>query len=274
MQTVTPRTYLVGYTTIHEDGMLQYLHDTENAGFYDSLEDARHEQGVPDGLSLCSFMAKLCYKALTIGKNENISRTRDIESNLQACFDHGHGSVYEHCVLNFVTTNCSRTFTHELVRHRAGTAFSQTSGRYVRSDEVDAVLDDPILDMKTEAGSKIRDFLVSCLEATENAYAVLNNNIDWDSMGKDDKKRLTSALRRILPTGQSNEIGWSANIRTLRHLLLMRTAAAAEWEIRTVFDQVYNIMLTQFPQALYGAYTENLEDGTFAVRGMKTQPYE
>lgn len=30
--------------------------------------------------------------------------------------------------------------THELVRHRAGTAFSQTSGRYVRSNDVDMFL--------------------------------------------------------------------------------------------------------------------------------------
>ena len=43
----------------------------------------------------------------------------------------GHGSVLEGAVWNFLFTGVSRSLTHELVRHRAGTAFSQLSQRYV-----------------------------------------------------------------------------------------------------------------------------------------------
>ncbi len=47
----------------------------------------------------------------------------------------GHGSVLEHAVWNFVITGVSRTLTHELVRHRAGWAYSQLSQRYVDEKE-------------------------------------------------------------------------------------------------------------------------------------------
>src|SRR3712207_7300673 len=41
----------------------------------------------------------------------------------------GHGSVLEHASFNFLLYGISRSVTHELVRHRAGAAFSQISDR-------------------------------------------------------------------------------------------------------------------------------------------------
>ena len=101
------------------------------------------------------MFAKLSTQALTVGKNENIKRVRDIPENIQNAFNQGHGSVFEHCQLNFIARNCSRVFTHEIVRHRAGTAFSQTSGRFVRGDSVDIVFD-PILEPVRDLGIELQ----------------------------------------------------------------------------------------------------------------------
>src|SRR3954465_12908628 len=62
----------------------------------------------------------------------------------------GHGSVLEHAVWNFVITGVSRSLTHELVRHRAGWAYSQLSQRYVDESvaeyvEPDIIAGDPEL---------------------------------------------------------------------------------------------------------------------------------
>ena len=63
----------------------------------------------------------------------------------------GHGSVLEHAVWNFVFTGVSAArLTHELVRHRAGWAYSQLSQRYVDESvaeyvEPDVIADDPEL---------------------------------------------------------------------------------------------------------------------------------
>ncbi len=116
----TPKTFLVGVTQpILMGGLADYLRETGQSEFIHSLTEAT----CGEQLCLVSFYAKLCYRSLVAGKNQNVSRIRDIEDNIKGVIASGHGSVFEHVWLNFITTNCSRVFTHELVRHRVGTAF-------------------------------------------------------------------------------------------------------------------------------------------------------
>lgn len=260
-----PKTFLIGYTSIDDDGLKEYLEATGNMAFWDLYADT-WGSSVSSGEALCSFYAKLCYAALSLGKNDNVTKTRTITENLKACFDHGHGSVFEHCWLNFVTTDCSRVFTHELVRHRAGTAFSQTSGRYVRTKNIDVVDGDPVL-------QPVRRLIEDAVWFLERQYTTMVKTLRLDEKPFDLKKKITSALRRILPNGQTNEIGWSVNVRALRHMILMRTSRHAEWEIRQVFNDVYKIVDKKFPLMLYGAEAKEV-DGLLEVTGMKMQPYD
>ena len=87
------------------------------------------------------------------------------------------------------------------------------------------------------------------------------------------KKKITSALRRLLPNGQSNEIGFSCNLRTLRHIVQLRTSRYAEWEIRLVFNQIYSLVKEKYPLVFYKAKEEKV-DGSLEVSGMKLQPWE
>jgi thymidylate synthase (FAD) len=261
---VEPKVHLIGYTTLDEAGMRGYLEQTGNSDFLMSVNSA-HGEGLSLGEILCSFYAKLCYKSLTLGQNANITKVRDIPDNLIAAFEAGHGSVFEHCTLNFVITDCSRVFTHELVRHRAGTAFSQTSGRYVRGDNVDLVFD-PILE-------PVRAEIEELLAYIQDDYRAMVVKLGLDKMTDfTKKKKLTSALRRILPNGQSNEIGFSVNLRALRHTVEVRTSKHAEWEIRHAFAQVYRLVKAKFPLVFHGAKEEDVE-GMLQVSGMKHQPY-
>ena len=61
------------------------------------------------------------------------------------------------------------------------------------------------------------------------------------------KKEVTSALRRLAPIGLSTDILWTANLRTLRHVIEMRTAEGAEEEMRSVFDEIAQLMLREAP---------------------------
>jgi len=154
---VLPKVYLVGYSVIDFNGLTEYLEDTDQTEFLKEIDEALKE-GLNQGEILCSFYAKACYASLTTKKNKNISKTRSIYDNLLGILDSGHGSVIEHATINFMVTNCSRVFTHELVRHRAGTAFSQTSGRYVRTDELNMIVD-PILNPIADLCEEARDYL-------------------------------------------------------------------------------------------------------------------
>ena len=222
--------------------------------------------GLTDAEILCSMFAKLCYKSLTLGHNENISRIRDIEDNLRNCFDVGHGSVFEHVNFNFIIADCSRVFTHELVRHRAGTAFSQNSGRFIRLDKIDIVFDpilEPIIGLCREKQLSDEDWYRRAVETIGLK----------DMKNFSQKKKITSALRRFAPNGQSNEIGFSVNLRSLRHTIMMRTGRHAEWEIRKVFEQIYLLLKDVYPTIFHGAKEEVVE-GIIEVTGMLMQPYE
>lgn len=310
---VKPRTFLIGSTAIDNAGLLKYLEVTGQQEFLSAIAAARLE-GLNDADILCSFFAKLCYASLVEGRNDNLTRTRGIRDNVLATLEAGHGSVFEHVTLNWVTTDCSRILTHELVRHRTGTAFSQTSGRYVRTDQVRLVWD-PILDpvsneidahleelehlyrelrIKTGLGTaqEVEDYLAEAdeqYETGERLRHIPHYRIEWTPkpfgakraearvtvlpMSFSEKKKLTSALRRVLPNGQPNEIGWSVNLRQLRHMVMLRTSAGAEWEIRQVFNDVYRIAKDRFPLMFHGA-KEVVVDGLVEVSGLKLQPYE
>jgi len=243
MRFVEPKTFLIGVSGISE-GLSDYLNYSGNTEFIKDIEEAR-SQGISEGEILCSFYAKLCYKSLSLGKNNNVTKIRDIKNNVIGCFDSGHGSVFEHCNLNFITTDCSRVFTHELVRHRVGTAFSQTSGRYVSVDQLQFVAD-PMFD--DECLRLIDTYLSDSERLMEN----LRSKLIKDGDTFDKKKKVTSAIRRLAPNGQSNEIGYSLNIRSLRHTICLRTNPSAEWEIRLVFNQVADIIKSKWPLMLHG----------------------
>lgn len=246
---VTPETYFTGATALNFDEITRYLQDTDQTEFLEFIEQAQRE-GISDGEILVSFYAKLCYAALTTKKNENISRIRGIQDNLEGTIKSGHGSVFEHVQLNFVTRDCSRVYTHELVRHRVGTAFSQTSGRYVRSDKLDLVID-PIL-------APVYEEIVLLQEALEEFYAHAVDKMDLTNpdMPFEQKKLITSALRRMLPNGQANEIGFSVNLRTLRNTIVARTSRHAEWEIRLIFNQIADLVKGNYPTLFHDAKTE------------------
>jgi thymidylate synthase ThyX len=101
---VTPKTYLLGYTNVDMDQLKQYLSDTDQLEFLEEINTALAE-GLDPGEILCSFYAKACYASLTNKKNKNITRTRAIYDNILGILESGHGSVIEHCTLNFMVTN-------------------------------------------------------------------------------------------------------------------------------------------------------------------------
>ena len=71
--------------------------------------------------------------------------------------------------------------------------------------------------------------------------------IDEEGVPFHVKKEVTSALRRLAPIGLSTDIVWTANARTLRHVIEMRTAEGAEEELRLVFDLVARVMRAEAP---------------------------
>jgi len=192
--------------------------------------------------------------------NDNINRVREgNESYIKNIINVRHGSVLEHGFINFQIVDVSRVFTHEVVRHRAGTAISQESLRFVRANDlgywIPPCFQDIIgIELMFEDFFRYSEvtYREVLLWAAIKEYG-MDTNYSSTKEGKDELERLfndlpfdkkkmyTSAARRFLPIGMATKIGWSCNIRTLRAVLEMRTHPSAEEEIRFVFGQIGQI---------------------------------
>src|SRR5579884_2856399 len=100
-----------------------------------------------------------------------------------------------------------------------------------------------------EALEPVRDQVISLVEQLEEfqVSAAEALGLDDDGVPFAVKKEVTSALRRLAPIGLSTDIVWTANVRTLRHVVEMRTAPGAEEELRLVFDRVADLARREVP---------------------------
>lgn len=254
MEFVEPKVFLVGETRVVEEGLKAYL---EHVGVPDWTTDAPS-----DAERLCEVYGRLCYRSFEPGLNPNVTRVRKGNAvYLGHVLEVGHGSVIEHAVLNFIFADVSRVFTHELVRHRAGTAISQESLRFVRLDKLSAYV--PTHIRENEKGMEIFAKTIQQLEEVQRSLAEIYAIDDEKKFAV--KKQLTSAFRRVAPDGVATTIGWSCNFRALRHVIEMRTAPDAEEELRLVFGKVFEVVKHRYT-SLLGDYEVEMVDGLPWVR--------
>ena len=240
MHETTPSIYLIARPSLDLDGLTAYLRDVGGESWL-SMRTDQDDQPNPGEL-LVEFAGRACYRSWEPGLNPNVTRIRtDQREYLANILRSAHGSVLEHASYSFALRNVSRVTTHELVRHRAGSAFSQESLRYVRLTDIGFRMP-PALE-------PMRERVLSIVEQLEEFQrdAAKELGIEEDGVPFHVKKEVTSALRRLAPIGLSTDIIWTANLRTLRHVIEMRTAPGAEEELRLVFNRVAEIMLTEAP---------------------------
>lgn len=243
MEIIQPKVFLIAQTEIDSVHEMGWLASLGIKGLNEGEKDIRYGMSEKGSERLVELAARRCYKSFAPGLNPNITKIRtDSKGYLYNILKSGHGSVLEHASATFAFEDVSRVFTHELVRHRAGTAFSQESLRYVRLDELKFWMP-PTISEDDSTFDMFCDFIVTC----EVAQQELAANYNFDKMDFNDKKRLTSAFRRLAPMGLATGIVATFNMRALRHVLEMRTSPAAEVEIREVFTEVGHICMKEWP---------------------------
>jgi thymidylate synthase (FAD) len=241
MHETIPQVFLIARPSIDVEGMRGYLNDVGGEGWLERrLEESAGS--LNGGELLVEFGGRACYRSWEPGLNPNVTKVRaDQREYFANILRSAHGSVLEHANYSFALRNVSRVFTHELVRHRAGSAFSQESLRYVRLADIGFRVP-PALE-------PVREQVLSIVEQLEELQVSAAKELGIDEQGVPFhvKKEVTSALRRLAPIGLSTDIVWTANARTLRHVIEMRTAEGAEEELRLVFDKIARIMQAEAP---------------------------
>jgi len=215
---------------------------------------------------LVEFAGRLCY--LSFGKGSGVGgghktiqgRTSN-EEYVENLMSVKHGSVLEHAVFTFLFEGISRALTHELVRHRAGFAYSQLSQRYVDESNIAFVLP-PEIAQGTAAFEIWKDACENSLESYRQLLAEVIDQVADEPKATMRRKRARQAARAVLPNSAETKIVVTANTRAWRHFVELRASTAADAEIRKLAVATLRALQPEAPE-IFGDFTiKSLEDGT------------
>ena len=200
---------------------------------------------------------RTCYKSFD-KKNKKFIRTL-IKS--------GHHSVLEHASATFMIRGISRALTHQLVRHRLA-SFSQESQRYV--DEkgmyenqyyVTPLCVEEMQDIKVsealgiECSATVKEYYDNIIKMISYNYEELKKIFAYGKEKDIIKKgKINEDARFILPNACCSEIAITANFREWRHIIELRSDKHAQWEIRTVSNQILEILYSKAPSVFEDLY--------------------
>jgi thymidylate synthase (FAD) len=193
-----------------------------------------------DGERLAEFAGRLCY----MSQNNPAKRpTREYLDNIKK---QGHGSVLEHANYSILLEGVSRSLTHELVRHRAGFAYSQLSQRYVDESQASFVIPPAIVgDEALERAWRTQ------VESAQTAYvtlvAELLERYGWVADKVHRRKMAREAARAVLPNATETKIVVTANARAWRTMLELRSSEGAELEIRRMAVAALRLLQREAP---------------------------
>lgn len=236
----------------------------ESLDFTQYLDDPTSLDG---GSLLVKTAGQTCYSSFGPKRTYNENASRYFGNLITS----GHGSVLEHATFSFFIYGISRSNSHEIVRHRAGTAFSQLSQRFV-SGRVLRFVERPEY---ANVPSLHERFEERIDRAAADYDAVASELLELQAAGDpqlaaeartDLRKRVQQTARSVIPNEAETTMVLTANVRAWRHMIEMRTSPHAESEIRALYLRVF-LCLQLLEPLLFEDYelVEN-PDGTFTAR--------
>jgi thymidylate synthase (FAD) len=196
-----------------------------------------------DGEKLVEYAGRLCYMSQA---NPGRKLTTDYLSNI---LQQRHGSVFEHANYSMLFEGVSRSFTHELVRHRAGWAYSQLSQRYVDESATMFVAPPALLELGPTHPAWA-DWVAS-VRTARLIYIRLSNYLFDQYKHIEDRvhrrKTAREAARSVLPNATETKILATANARAWRTMLELRTSEGAEREMRRAAVMSLRVLQREAP---------------------------
>jgi len=193
-----------------------------------------------DGERLAEFAGRLCYMSQ---RNPANRTTRDYLENIKK---QGHGSVLEHVNYSVLIEGVSRSLTHELVRHRAGWAYSQLSQRYVDESVADFVMPPAVI-----GDEALERTWREQVEGAQKTYVTLVDELmqryRWVADKVHRRKMAREAARAVLPNATETKIVATGNVRAWRTMLELRSSEGAELEIRRFAIMALRLMQSEAP---------------------------
>jgi len=249
-----PRIYTIARPTFDAAEVQRFLDDES--------ETWRSTDGAQSAENVVEIAGRLCY--MSFGARQF---RRDNYEYVQNLISQEHESVLEHVAWSFIIADVSRSFTHQLVRHRIGFSYSQLSQQYHDEEEADTAIPAIISDNP----GLLREWH-EVASASKAAYRSILSALEMDGsllpeLSKKERNRLIrSAARGILPANTLTKIMVTANARALRHFFSIRGDLEGDEEMRLVSALLFQIVSKDAPSLFADFDIEHLNDGSPVLR--------
>jgi thymidylate synthase (FAD) len=199
----------------------------------------------------------MCYLSLGPKRTWNA----DADAYFENIRKQAHGSILEHANISLAFWGIPRSLTHELVRHRAGFAYSQVSQRYVDGTRLRFVMRPEFIghpELEQHFVSWVDDVVVEYDKRAELLLKVMGPTLA-KLTPTERRKAVNQAARSCLPNETEAPIVVTGNVRAWRHYLNMRGSQAAEPEIRALAVRVL-VCLYQISPMLFQDFSIQKDD--------------
>lgn len=201
----------------------------------------------PEPEKLIATAAKLCYSSSDIDHLMEGLTPDKVDSFINMLMEIGHESPIEHVTFTFGIEGISRACSHQLVRHRIA-SYSQKSQRYVDENQFEYVTPPSI-----KKRHELRDMFDEKMRDIQKAYAEMrimlkDALIEEECMDpKVAEKVANEDARFLLPNACTTSIIVTMNIRSLFNFFKHRCCNRAQWEIRAVAMEMWNLCMDVAP---------------------------
>lgn len=189
-----------------------------------------------DAGKLVEFAGRACYESW---RKPNPA-TATNEGYLSHILQMKHYSVIEHAGFTVMLTGVTRSFTHEMVRHRHF-SYSQLSQRFVSEDDAPFVIP-PLFRGDPAAMAVFEDLYVKIQEAYQTLMEIGAGKLKAMEDKTLRRKRAREAARCVLPNMTETHVVITGNHRAWREFFEKRGELHVDAEMRevavTVFKQV------------------------------------
>lgn len=214
------------------------------------------ETSDPEGI--VELAGRVCY--MSFGDNQSRRTNHEYIQNLLMM---GHESVLEHAAWTFLLSGVSRAFTHQLVRHRVGFAFSQLSQQYHDESETEVVEPAHLRESPEawQAWSRATQAAKEAYKTITRSLQQLEQNSHRGLRRKELQRAIRSAARSVLPNAAETKIVVTANARAIRHFMKVRGTIPGDTEMREVACGILKLLKVEAPALFSDFDIETLPDG-------------
>jgi thymidylate synthase (FAD) len=252
---MAPRLFVIGRSTFDVEHLQSFL---------ESEAQTWNETDATSAEKIVEIAGRICYMSFGADQSDKTNG-----KYIRHLIDQGHESVLEHVSWTFIVTGISRSFSHQLVRHRVGFSYSQLSQQY--HVETEAVILEPSIIARDVALSEMWHRSVqNSQQSYREILAALEDRPELFKNGgrREELRRIRSAARSVLPGGIETKIVVTANARAIRHFLKIRGNIIGDEEMRIVSALLLETVSQDAPSMFADFRVSKLEDGSPIVEHM------